>query len=124
MLFLFHAVDSLKKALLLHVNKWFKRCGYYIETKYSDKLREVSYFINDKLEKFSFPILELSDVQRAMKVKDEFEEKSYEIDISIQPINVSLIIPYCCKSVEKNASNITPIIAKKKRNLFPGISVN
>lgn len=83
------SVEKLKLALSTEARAWVILYGRTMNHKYQTIMEEVFRYIDDWTKKLNHPLKDLDDVRNVMATLKDVREKEIQIDISLDPIEVS-----------------------------------
>jgi dynein heavy chain len=91
--------EDLKLGLTTETKAWRLHFGKYCNKKYSSQMEEIFNFIEDLQKRLSRPIKDLDDIRHVMAALKDIRENEIRIDMSIGPIEVSVMCMCVCVSI-------------------------
>ena len=87
--------EKLKFALNTEAKAWVVSYGHTMNTKYKEMMESVFSMIDDWSKKLSHPLKDMDDIRSVMGALKEIRENELEIDMSIDPIEVIIVLVLC-----------------------------
>lgn len=82
-------VEKLKLALSTEMRAWVVKYGRTMNHKYQTVMEEVFRSIDDWTKRLTHPLMDLEDVRSVMATLKEVRENEIQVDMSLEPIEVS-----------------------------------